>query len=51
MFTTRCIIYALYEAQRKKEMGIEVIFEKIMTENSPNMMNNVNVSFKKPNEP
>lgn len=35
----------------KKEMGIEVIFEKIMTENPPNMMNSVNISSKKPNGP
>ena len=35
----------------KKKMGIEVLFEKIMTENSPNMMNNVNISSKRPNKP
>ena len=35
----------------RKEMGIGVIFEKIMTENSPNMMNSVSISSEKPNEP
>lgn len=35
----------------RKEIGIEVIFEKIMTETPPNMMNSVNISSKKPNEP